>query len=199
MRITRILSTVSLGVVALAGSLKAESSSFTGFGAGLSLGMNSLTSDLIAHTPAAGVIPGGAVSKFGWTGSQVGFALSYGMEFSGPYVGARLGYDMRFLPKEALLQNKHSLKFDAHFGMAIENIVLPTLFVGYGMNKVEFLDEEKQNVGGLRYGARIDFKVAPQVTVGLSSAFWSGKSKEFDERTLKLYTSETTLNVGYHL
>lgn len=201
MRIGKTLSTVSLGVVALAGSLKAESSSFTGFGAGLNLGMNSVGLQDLPNMP-----DGMKKVKMALTGSQVGLAVAYGMEFSGPYVGARLGYDMRFLPKADLLRNKNSFKLDVHFGMAIENIVLPTLFVGYGMNKMEFAKEASgaitwtpsTNLAGLRYGARVDFKVAPQVTVGLSSAWWGGK-KTIDSVNYTSYSNETTLNVGYHL
>ena len=198
MRITRTLSTVSLGVVALAGSLKAESSSFTGFGVGLNLGMNNvgLQDVVIPEAPDIEDV------KHGLAGSQVGLSVAYGMEFSGPYVGARLGYDMRFLPKGQVVRSKNSVKLDAHFGIAIDNIVLPTLFVGYGMNKMEFQTKDTwtkpTNFGGLRYGARVDFKVAPQITVGLSSAWWGGKNT-IDEAEYTSYSSETTLNIAYHL
>ena len=200
MRISRLLTTTFLGGATFLAPLAADSNSFTGFGFGLNLGMNNVGLQSIAGLP-----DGFQKVKCGLTGQQVGLGIGYGLDLSGAYVGARLGYDMRFLPKADLLKNKNSFKFDIHFGMAIENVALPTLFIGYGMNKMELAKVSdtdttwtKANLSGLRYGARFDVKVAPQVTVGLGTAWWSGK-KTIDDVKYTSYSNETTLSFGYHL
>ncbi|TGW15327.1 hypothetical protein EIL50_02200 [bacterium NHP-B] len=190
MRVRNILGATALSLLAFSHGGLADSDSFTGLKVGLDLGMG-----------YAGVNPDTKDAVRGmYLGQQVGLSAEYGMDISGFYAGLCLGYDFAMFPKkDVAFQYKSAMRGDLHLGAALSNSVMPTLFIGYGSNSVEYTppttgDKKKESHAGLRYGARINFKIMPEMFAGLSTA-WMDAKKNKNKSAYML----TMLSVGYHL
>lgn len=187
------LGLTSLVLASVANPLSAAA--FEGFFAGLLLGSDAtlLTDERINDM------------KLSSSGMGVGLTLGYSFNFDGFILAPDFAFIMPFGktkgPQNMEFKHKSSMALGLRLGMSIKDVAFPFIRLGYAMDSAEInATNEKitHSHAGFQYGAGIDVKITPELSVGVEGVATMKSKKEKNGAEAERSFSRFSVRVLYN-